>query len=715
MSRRRHLLCGLVAALLGVAVWGCGDVEDEEQDVNEQEVEAEVDAPTDVTASDATSADHVVVGWEPVDGADKYLVYRDGERIDEVGHGDDGQRHEIADGNAEPAGPPETPTEVEAVWELDFVEVSWEPAQTTIGPEHEYVVVAANGDILSDDSEPAQGRRDGEDISHYEIEIEGLGYFFDVGDQTHWIDDETSSELMDEDVDKPTLIGGDLDGQQSVSLNYVELQAEEPTIEPGGAVSYRVRAVDGAGRSSEPSEAVVPTTVIGGYELQWQRSEGDDPQGPFEDLDLDCADELECQDPVVSSRGESRFYRVRWTTAETVYSDPPLEVVIDPCDPAEGPFGAGDGSEQSPWRICSVDHLAEMSGDESSLDDYFQFSTDLFVDDDAPPMEAVVTSSFYEFEGVVLGGGFTIYDLDNLVAPFSNSGVVSLFGFIGEDGHIQNLNIENAHIETGNEDIAILASENHGTIVNVSVSGTIEPTDPYDEPDGYIEVGGVVGENGSSGELIDVHADVDIDVEVSSSDLWVQVGGVAAQNRGAMIRTSSSGDITAHGAATVGGLVGDNRGDVEESRSTGSATGTGWVGGLVGTNNEVVRDSYSGTTVEGELEGNLDGEDGFGGGLVGHMDFSGEVEDSYASGLVDVDGGSVGGLIGGTRVSSFQGDVTNSYWDTDTSQVSESFEGESRTTGEFGDENNFEDWDFDEIWTMGTDGDGDDRPVLQWE
>jgi filamentous hemagglutinin family protein len=135
-------------------------------------------------------------------------------------------------------------------------------------------------------------------------------------------------------------------------------------------------------------------------------------------------------------------------------------------------------------------------------------------------------------------------------------------------------------------------------------------------------------------------------------------------------------DITSEGLA--GGLVGENRGAVDQSYVTGSVQGTAFVGGLVGANAGEISQSYSVSSVEGESNiggiagvqqpsGNITQSYSTGavtatgngaGGLVGEN--GGSISESYATGLVTA-GGDAGGLVGRNP-----GTIETSYWDTTT-------------------------------------------------
>jgi len=159
------------------------------------------------------------------------------------------------------------------------------------------------------------------------------------------------------------------------------------------------------------------------------------------------------------------------------------------------------------------------------------------------------------------------------------------------------------------------------------------------------------------------------DVSITGND---SVGGLVGDNRGNITSSSITGAIS--GVDSVGGLVGynDYHGAISSSNSTGSVTGNNHVGGLVGDNRGSIMNNYSTGAVEGyHYIGGLVGDNSWGsivnsnstgsvtgnnrvGGLVG--DNSGSITSSYSTGTV-TGNDSIGGLTG---AGSF-GSITNSY------------------------------------------------------
>jgi hypothetical protein len=143
------------------------------------------------------------------------------------------------------------------------------------------------------------------------------------------------------------------------------------------------------------------------------------------------------------------------------------------------------------------------------------------------------------------------------------------------------------------------------------------------------------------------------------------VGLFGAVNEGGVIKDISAVNVTVVGENHVAGLVGENRGTVSNSYSSGNVDGYQGVGGLVGVNHGTVSNSYSTCNVIGS---------GAIGGLVGSNGFT--VSNSYSTG--DVTGSSqVGGLVGENH-----GTVSNSFWDIETSGQATSDGGTGKTTAE---------------------------------
>jgi len=135
-------------------------------------------------------------------------------------------------------------------------------------------------------------------------------------------------------------------------------------------------------------------------------------------------------------------------------------------------------------------------------------------------------------------------------------------------------------------------------------------------------------------------------VNLSITGLGRHIGGLAGQNSGEVTNCYSNGTVT--GYRDVGGLVGINAGSISSSYSSGSVSGTDHVGGLVG-------DNRSGTVTQCFSTGTVSGVYGYIGGLVGD-NYGGYITMSFSNGSVS-GRNYVGGLVGWNS----GGEATNCY------------------------------------------------------
>ena len=162
---------------------------------------------------------------------------------------------------------------------------------------------------------------------------------------------------------------------------------------------------------------------------------------------------------------------------------------------------------------------------------------------------------------------------------------------------------------------------------------------------------GLIGISGASSAISNVGL---VNVDITAGDT---IGGLVGYNDGGSISNSYvTGNVNNVSSASftnsVGGLVGDNRGDISNCYAAGSVVGsignTTAIGGLVGANDGGnISDSYAAVDVTGA-------NNQAGGGLVGSHTTGGVISNSYAVGDVTGDdylGGLMGVLDSGTSVS----------------------------------------------------------------
>jgi hypothetical protein len=330
---------------------------------------------------------------------------------------------------------------------------------------------------------------------------------------------------------------------------------------------------------------------------------------------------------------------------------------------------------------------------------------------DASADGAYASSPVNTLLGVFEGLGNTI---SNLSINDSSSFVeeIGLFNRVGDSNHpgagfLEDLYLTNANVvvdtQTSSPPVGILAGYNYGTILRVQTSGSVS---------GYGYLGGLVGDN--EGVIQDAVSHAAI---VANEDSQAGGGLVGYSGDGALTNSYATGSVT--GALFSGGLVGELfRTPILRCHATGKVQATFWGGGLVGEEAGVITLSYATgkVTVTGAAAGGLTGSGGEihqsyatgsvsgaaggNGGLAGADDAA--ITDSYSTGAVS-NGGYLGGLIGeklsgfGTVTSSYSigpvshaqyylggfvgldgspdGSFGDTFWDTDTSGVSDLSEG----------------------------------------
>ena len=167
-------------------------------------------------------------------------------------------------------------------------------------------------------------------------------------------------------------------------------------------------------------------------------------------------------------------------------------------------------------------------------------------------------------------------------------------------------------------------------------------------------------------------------------------GLLTGTNSGTIKNCFTSGTASGGSNASVGGLIGYNSGNVAVCGSIVDATSGTYAGGLIAYN------EYNGKVTNCYAQGNVTGQSGYAGGLVGRNDpYSGRsvaiVENCYSIGAVSTGGGLIG---------SNSGTVTSSYYNGETSGCSDTNKGTPLTTAAMKTTTPYDGWDFNEVWTI---------------
>ncbi len=240
------------------------------------------------------------------------------------------------------------------------------------------------------------------------------------------------------------------------------------------------------------------------------------------------------------------------------------------------------------------------------------------------------------FSGALEGLGNAIQNLS--IATTNQNAVLGLVAFLQAGGTIRDINLSNASISgVGTEHncfceaLGALVAYSHGTIARVNVSGSVSAGS------GRVSIGGIAGSN--SGTIVASSFTGKI-YNKQKSIHWLLMGGIAGYSSGSVLQSWAIVDVS--GGGNVGGLVGESKGIVALSHSSGTVGGA-FAGGLVG----VV---FAGTITQSFSSADVVSQE-YGGGLVGEGDTGTQVTQSYAIGAVSgkgrhVAGGELGGFAG---------------------------------------------------------------------
>ena len=318
----------------------------------------------------------------------------------------------------------------------------------------------------------------------------------------------------------------------------------------------------------------------------------------------------------------------------------PVDPATLACNPASSPFGAGIGTANSPYTICTATQLMAVSHFPSA---YYLLVGDIDLSVGGP-YTPIGWNSGYQFMGVFEGNGHTV---SGFTYTDATSGSVGLFSRVISPGTIRNLNVTNVAL-TGNGNVGGVIGSHQGNwddtlIVNTHVTGSITSSNTSN----FFGAGGLVGN--LQGAILDSDFSGTI---TGVTDL----GGLAGRSDFFFIQNShSNATITCATPAcvgSIGGLIGLAKlgGSISDSYAAGSISAGGtYIGGLVGYvfGGTTINRSYSSATVSAATSDKV-------GGLVGGIGGSnggGIILNSYTTSAASVSGNNyVGGLLGyGTK------------------------------------------------------------------
>jgi len=287
---------------------------------------------------------------------------------------------------------------------------------------------------------------------------------------------------------------------------------------------------------------------------------------------------------------------------------------------------------------------------------------------DAKPDGIYTSTPIQQLNGVFEGLGNRI---SNLKVRDSASGEVGLIGTLW-GATIRDVELESATV-TGTTTSGF--SHDVGTLVGYSDEGSIINTSATGKTTGgggYVYVGGLVGHD--RGTVTNCRAGVLVKIVGQNGGF---AGGLAGTLDSGTVTSLSSatGAVNAGKYGSAGGLGGWNLGIISQSYAMGNVSGRSdqqlAIGGLVAQNSGgLLENSYSTGIVSADQE--------MTGGMVGdnspYSGTNGTIAASYSIGLVQGGAtGLTGGLIGNDL--SPPNSISDSYWDLDTSGISNPSQG----------------------------------------
>jgi hypothetical protein len=350
---------------------------------------------------------------------------------------------------------------------------------------------------------------------------------------------------------------------------------------------------------------------------------------------------------------------------------------------AFGKYSGGTGEPNDPYQIADANDLLLLAADANDYGKSFILTADINMEGQVFTTAIIAAGGSIVFTGTFDGND---HKIRNFTINGGSNSYLGLFGRVNTGGSVKNLGLEDCSVN-GSLDSwyigGLVGGNSYGSISNCYSTGSVS---------GYQYFGGLVGYN-YSGNIINCYSIG----TVSGSSYSERAGGLVGKNTGDIISCYSIGAVSS--PYYVGGLVGyHSYGNIINCYSTGTISGSGYVGGLVG-------DNYEGDITNCYSTGNVSGSSSFVGGLVGYLS-GGNIGNCYST--CDINSPYyVGGLVG----SGF-GNVTYSFWDTQTSGRTTSEGGTGKTTAEMKTLSTFTSagWDFVDVWGIGN---GQTYPYLK--
>lgn len=385
-------------------------------------------------------------------------------------------------------------------------------------------------------------------------------------------------------------------------------------------------------------------------------------------------------------------------------------------------FAATLGTEQNPYEISTATQLKAINNNLSAC---YKLTANIDLNgEDFTPLGNAESGTF---SGIFDGNGFTISNLNVFSGKFAG-----LFGC--NEGTIKNVKLSGIYVY-GTRYIGGVVGQNTtlGSVFNCSVSsGDIEADDGINEiyaggiigyNEGFVEgtfsnnanlkinnesslavAGGIIGKNNSVYSVNITDSTNTGNVSASSSSSSSYSGGFVGNNDNGAITISNStntGNVSDSNSSSgySGGFVGNNSVStltITDCTNAGNVSGCAYSGGFVGENDGTL------TITDCTNTGNVSFSDSglYSGGFVGANYGNGTltISNSSNTGNVSASSSYSGGFVGSNNGDLMKTD--NCYCLTGSVGENGNYNGYMLTPEQMRNQNSFNDFDFENVWTM---------------
>lgn len=268
-------------------------------------------------------------------------------------------------------------------------------------------------------------------------------------------------------------------------------------------------------------------------------------------------------------------------------------------------------------------------------------------------------------------------NIKNITVNGGNGNYKGLFGQTAKGSILRNFSLTNIYV-TGYQGVGSVVGQNRGILENIIVDGQIAGKSKY--------AGGITGINygvingvqaniillnyagGYSGGITGYNVGTikNVDVNVNLQGNGVGLGGVAGNNgsTGTITDVKVRGTVDAGNNSAVGGIAGANTGSIKSSYNYATVNGNSTVGGIVGQNNKEITSSSNYGTVQGnEMVGGICGQNKTNGNVSDVENFKAVSGARAVGGIIGENSGTVVKAVNKGSVSVINGISTgNSYY-----------------------------------------------------